>query len=472
MKKAFISIDLGTTRLKVTAFSPNGKLLRQVHKRHSQFNDGEKSWQDANEWWSDVGNCCSELVHSQDYRVLGLSLSGRGGAGVFLDEKGEVLAHPWSDNRHSEQHRQLILWRESGHFLPNYGAHLIAKLRWLNETHPEYANRIRYACYAKDFLLFRLTGKHITDWSSGPDREYWDHAIPKDERSKLPKPGLPWDLAGTLTRAAAKHLGLAAGTPVAVGAHDGVCANVGASALETGEFAITLGTHAVTRTITNEIPEGAYRFYGLPKNRHVIGGNALMGGRSVDWLLDLISPSQDDKTALYNNMEKHAQAVPIASQGLVFMPFLSGQVAPKKRPRASGGFHGIRTFHGQGQLYRSILEGVAYSIKDIFLQIEDWCGPAHYICLTGGGSSSVLWQQILANILNKPLEISDTGVEGRGAAVFLSAALSGHGNFADVARNMRQISHTVLPKPDDSEAYDREYKRWKTISEQMAEMND
>ena len=472
MKEAFISIDLGTTQLKVSAFSVEGKLLHQTIKRHREFRSDDKYWQDANLWWHDVGECCRELFCNTDIRALGLSLSGRGGAGVFLDKDGEVLAHPWSDNRHNDQLRKLILWRENGHFLPNYGASLIAKLHWLKENNPENADRIHYACYAKDFLLYRLTGKHITDWSSGPDRENWDQAIPEEDRSKLPEPGLPWKVAGPLTVAAGKHIGLPPGTPVAIGAHDGVCANVGASALEIGQYAITLGTHAVTRTVTDEIPAGAYRFYGLPKNRHIIGGNALMGGRSVDWLLDLIDPSLEEKASLYKKMEIQAQAVPIASQGLLFLPFLSGQVAPKHRPRASGGFHGIRTFHGQSQLYRSILEGVAYSIKDIFNQVENWCGPAQNVCLTGGGASSVLWQHILTNILNVPLEISDEGVEGRGAAVFLATALSGQSNFEEVARHMRQISHTVSPSQSDSETYAEEYERWKVISEQIAEITD
>ena len=152
--------------------------------------------------------------------VAGVALCGRAGAGVFVDDAGEVLVQPWADDRHATELSALLDWRaQSGRSLSNYGAALVAKYLWLRRHEPEIASRCRYALYAKDFLLFRLTGAHVTDWSSGPDAAVWDAALLGDwglDADLLPTPALPWQIAGGLTKAAAGETGLRAGTPVAV----------------------------------------------------------------------------------------------------------------------------------------------------------------------------------------------------------------------------------------------------------------
>ena len=219
-------------------------------------------------------------------------------------------------------------------FLSNYGAALVAKYLWLRGQDAGAGRRCRYALYGKDYLLFRLTGAHMTDWSSGPDAACWDSHLFEDfglPANLLPEPALPWHIAGPLTAEAAREMGLPAGTPVAVGAHDGICANVGADAARPGDYAITLGTHAVTRAVTAERPPGAYRFYAMPLDRHVIGGNAILGGRSLDWLLDLThGPAERDHA--YRAAQAQAELIPAGADGVSFLPFLAGQVAPEARP--------------------------------------------------------------------------------------------------------------------------------------------
>lgn len=466
MSATLVCIDLGTTRLKVAAFTPEGELLQQVATRHKETATG----QDPTQWWRDaVAGIGSLRVDN----VAGVSLSGRGGAGVFLDRAGDVLAGPWADDRHAAELRRLYAWR-SGRFLPNYGAALVAKYLWLRDRHAGLARRCRYALYGKDYLLHRLTGAHVTDWSSGPDGPCWDPRLSEDfglDPDLLPRPALPWEIAGGLTSAAAQETGLPEGIPVAVGAHDGICANVGAGAGRPGDYAITLGTNAVTRAVTSTVPPGAYRFYSLPPDRHVIGGNALLGGRSLDWLLDLLD-GPDRSADAYGAADAEAAAVAPGADGAAFLPFLAGQVAPEVRPGARGAFAGLRAEHGRGTLLRAVFEGTAFAVADIFEQVRDWCGPPATVRLTGGGAESRGMQRLLADALNVTVEVSDSAVEARGAAVFLGVALGLHADHDAAADAMVPITRRVAPEPKGVETSRRMHARWRAVRDALRAVED
>ena len=466
MSEMLVSVDLGTTRLKVAAFSSDGALLRQIVSRHP---DGT---QRADGWWRDV----VDAIRGLELRdVAGISLSGRAGAGVFVDTGGEVLAGPWSDDRHTGHLAALAEWRGAGRgSVSNYGAALVAKYLWLRTHEPAVARRCRYALYAKDFLLFRLTRAHCTDWSSGPDGPAWDAALLREwglPDGLLPRPALPWDLAGTLNRQAARQMGLAAGTPVAVGAHDGICANVGAGAVGPGEYAVTLGTHAVVRTFSARAVSGATRFYVMPPDRHVIGGNALLGGRALDWVLDLTTGAVDREQG-YRAAETLAAGTVRGAEGVRFLPFLGGMAAPERRPGARAAFAGLGLGHGPGPLYRAVFEGVAFAVADIVDQVAGWCGPPERVALTGGGAGSIVWRRILADVLDHPVEATDDAVEGRGAAAFLAVALGMFPDLATAAQAMVPPGDRVEPQPDAASAYRDVRAHWRVLRDTMRPLDE
>src|SRR5262249_26574064 len=166
-----------------------------------------------------------------------------------------------------------------------------------------------------------------------------------------------------------------------------------------------------------DVPPGAFRFYDLPPDRHVIGGNAVMGGRAADWFLDLLFGADDRaRPRHFAALDKAAAAVNPGSHGVRFLPFLLGQVPPESRPGASAVVTGMRTGHDRATLYRAVLEGGAFAIRAICDQIVAWCGEPAVVRLTGGGAHSAVWCEILASALGRSLEASDRAVEGRGAA--------------------------------------------------------
>ncbi len=494
MTDLLISIDLGTTRLKVAGFQTNGTLQHLVVRRHTErraFEDGEaRRWQSADQWWTDTVSAVRQLLaHLDSPRILGIGLSGRGGAGVFADAAGRVVADPWADDRHRQHADRLREWRADradSVRLSNYGLALIAKYRWLADRHPARAAKVVRAFYAKDWLLYRLTGAHQTDWSSGPDGERWDPALadlglPAD---LLPQPALPWELAAPLSAQAAGALGLDVGVPVAVGAHDGVAANIGAGAFSPGDIAITLGTHAVVRAVTDRYPEGSFRFYCFPPGLHVRGGNALMAGRSVDWVVELTDAAAgSDRTAAYRVLEDAAAGVPAGARGLTFLPYLAGQVAPVQRPHARGALLGMALDHGRAELYRAVLEGGAFAVRQLFEQVTGWIadvpGPAdprrkvgaprsaeqRRVRVTGGGADSELWIRILTDVIGQSIESTGQAVEARGAAMCLSVALGFHADLEAAARAMVRVVHRTDPDPAGVAEYEGVYRRWETLDQ-------
>lgn len=464
--EALLAIDLGTTRLKVAAFDPDGSLLSLRARRNREQRAGERAWQSADDWWTDTVELVRELLSQpllKERRILGVSLSGRAGAGVFLDGDGGVVAQPWSDRRHQKELRRL----RDAEPLPGYAAGLIAKILWLRREEPRLFRSVRRALYAKDFLLYRLTGIGKTDWSSGPDGPAWDGRVLAKldlDPALLPQPALPWEIAGGLTSRAAAEIGCPAGTLVAVGAHDGICANVGAGAGRPGAYAITLGTHGVVRAISEECPPGAFRFYVLPPSRHVIGGNALMAGRSLEWLVDSwLAEGNDETGSRFSRLDRESAEIPLGAEGVRFLPFLGGRVAPERRPGAAATFAGLRAEHGRAHLFRAVLEGTGFAIRDIFHQVRGWCGPPTVVGLTGGGARCQLWSQILADTLDQPIEVTDQAAEARGAAIYLAAALGLHPDPDAATLAMVRASRTFTPDSARVYEYQEVYRSWKRL---------
>lgn len=466
---AILTYDLGTTRLKVALFDLRGRLVGQHTCRHEEHRHEGRAWQDADAWWSDAVRLTHALLTAKPRRVVAISVCGRAGAAVFIGRDGTVIGQPWSDRRHAAELAALLEWRKDGAIhLSNYAAALFAKKQWFVAHEPTRARQLRHVLYAKDLLIYRLTGQAVTDYTSGPDASHWDpRALAHTGcENVVPRAALPWDVAGPLERIAATALGLAPGIPVVVGAHDGICANVGAGAGHPGAYAITLGTHAVVRAIRNDVPPGAFRFYDLPPDRHVIGGNAVMGGRAADWFLDIVFGANDRTRARhFKVMDGAAGTVAAGAAGVRFLPFLSGQVAPDSRPGANAVFTGLRAAHDRATLYRGVLEGGAFAVRAIFDQIHAWCGDPSVIRLTGGGANSALWCDILANTLGRPLEGSDAAVEGRGAMIFATVALGLHPDYDAAARALVPVKRRHVPDAPLSAQYETLYRDWQQVSD-------
>ena len=446
-----LCIDLGTTHLKVAAFEPDGVLHHAVERRHVEYHDGVGRVQRAQDWWRLLVAAMAELLAGVDARAfVGLGLSGRGAAAIFLDADGEALNDVWFDRRHADA---LQSTRRELADQPSVVQVFAAKYEWFTR---QGGAGVARACFAKDYLLLRLTDCHTTDWATGPDGPEWGSTLNAIPAGVLPRLDVPWAVAGTLTDVAALDLGLPAGLPVSVGAHDGLAANIGSGAVHPGDAVITMGTHAVVRATTAPGHPGAHHFYRLPGVANISGGNGLWAGRAVDWLLDLF-----DVPGEYELLE--GVAVEPGANGVRFLPYLGGQVAPEVRLDRTASWYGLRLEHRREDLIAAVLEGTAYAIRAIFDEVVAESGPVNFVRLTGGGSRSDRWMRALAGALDRPLQRSDGYVEARGAAMCTAVALGLHGDIVSAGQAMARVADVIEPSPDERAAYATGFDAWRSL---------
>ena len=466
-----LTFDQGTTRQKVALFDLQGKLLGQQASRNEDFHDQQYSWQDADAWWQCACDATSRLLAQTGIsgsNIIACSISGRAGAGVFLNSLGQVIYQPWLDQRHK---KQLLKLQNQFPDLSLYGATLLAKLLWLRAQEPDTYDQIAHALYAKDLLLYRLTGVAATDPASGPDRPVWPADVLATlgvDVSLLPAPLSPTDRPGNVQQAASAQLGIDK-VPVIVGAHDGICANIGAGCISAGAFALTLGTHGVTRTLVDETPApDMLRFYGFPPDKHVIGANAFMAGRSLDWLLDNFS-AEEDRALLFKRLDKAVSENAPGANGLMFLPYLAGQISPLRSSRR-GSFVGLSLAHGRTEMYQAVLEGASFAIAEAFLQVVGWAGEANKVCVTGSGAKSNVWLQLLANLLDESLIVTDSASEGRGAAILAAVGIGIYNSIDEAITHMVPEGRRVSPEPEKLADYASLFAAWRDLNGAMRDI--
>jgi len=471
----YLSFDLGTTRLKVAAIGEHGQRLGQTSGRHQDYQINDREWQSAEDWWLLAQQLCQKLMTQDDIDpdlLIACSVSGRAGAGVLVNNGGKVLVEPWSDSRH-HRHLQQIMSRKSDTAPALYGATLAAKLLWLQENEPTLYSAGEHMLYGKDLLIYRLTGNAITDPISGPGMEYW----PDDLTSGLgldpelfPQVALPWEIAGEVTQEAAAQLGIPSHRPVAVGAHDGVSANIGVAALTSDRFAITLGTHCVVRTVSQQRPPKANRFYCYPPDQHVLGANAVWAGRALDWYLDLAYPA-GNRDQLFLHLDETLSGAESGANGVRFLPFLGGRISPIRRPQDKAAFFGVQRNNSRQDLFQAVIEGASFAIHENLMLLSSWTGNPTYLGLTGSGMQSTFWTQTLADLCDHPLSITDAAAESRGAAILAAVATGRQNSMPAAMTEMVKPTGTIEPRPARAETLRSLYGEWQLLVSEQAKLS-
>ncbi|MGI9665853.1 MAG: xylulokinase, partial [Acidimicrobiia bacterium] len=377
--------------------------------------------------------------------VGGIGLTGQMHGLVVLDADGEVLrpAILWNDQRtqaECDEIRQLVGTEELISITGNDAltGFTAPKIRWVMNNEPDIAKRIRHVLLPKDYVRYRLTGEFATDRAGASGTILFDLAkrdwspeiidalsIP---REWLPKTHEGPEATGTVGHSAAEATGVKAGTPVFAGGGDQAANAVGVGAVSPGVVAMSIGTSGVVfaPTATPAIePQG--RLHGfchsVPDTWHLMGVMLSAAG-SMQWFRDTITPGLP-----FSDVSDMAGSVAAASDGLVFLPYLSGERTPHPDPLARGAFVGLTVRHGLPHMARSVMEGVAYGLRDIAELIKESTELGE-IRASGGGAASPLWIQIIADVLNAPVQVVGTPEAAAHGASLLAA--TGGGAFRSV----------------------------------------
>ncbi|HEY5907603.1 MAG TPA: FGGY-family carbohydrate kinase [Vicinamibacteria bacterium] len=326
----------------------------------------------------------------------------------------------------------------------------------------------------KDYVRLRLTGVAAMDKADGsgtllfdlPSRNWSDHVL---DRLEIPKAWLPPtfegpEVTGTISDEAAAATGLRAGTPVMAGGGDQAAGAVGAGAVEPGIVSLTLGTSGVLFASTaSPLVEHQGRLHAfchaVPGTWHFMGVTLSAAG-SLQWYRDTLAAGQS-----FDSLVAEAEKVPAGSEGLLFLPYLSGERTPYPDPAARGTFTGLTLRHTRGHLTRAVLEGVAFSMRDCFgLLREAGLGAVDQVRVAGGGAKSPLWRSICASALGVEL-VTVNSTEGAAYGAALLAAV-GQGAFPNVPAACRAaVSITGRTSVDaaDRAAYDRLYPEYRAL---------
>ncbi|WP_445612422.1 gluconokinase [Geobacillus sp. YF-1] len=436
-EQVVIGIDIGTTSTKAVVFGECGRVLASyavdypIIQPHPGFAE-----QDPEELFAAVIQAVGAVtirhrIRPEQVKAIGLSAAMH--SIMALDESGRPLTRLliWADNRSVAQAERLLkenngldIYRRTG--TPIHPMSPLPKLLWLKEKQPDVFRQARWFVSVKDYVLYRLYGDYIADHSLASatglfrlDTLDWDEDVLSFlgiSRERLPRLVPTTYVLQGMKKEWADKMGISADVPVVIGASDGVLANIGVGAVLPGEAAITIGTSGAVRTIaaaptTDE--KGRTFCYALTPSYWVVGGPTNNGGILLRWLRDEFGAQEREvakKLGIdpYDLLTKYAERVAPGAEGLVFLPFLSGERAPYWNANARGTFFGLGLHHRREHLIRAVMEGVCFSIVSVALAIRDVTGPMTEIRVSGGFAKSPFWRQMLSDMLGKPLIVPQT----------------------------------------------------------------
>lgn len=446
-----LGLDISTTGAKALLVDQQGAVIA-THTTPQPISQPKPLWseQSPSDWWKGIAASIRAVLHQSGIAgeaVTAIGLTGQMHGMVLLDAEGNVLrpAILWNDQRTQAQCDWItekvgferLIALTGNRALTGFTA---PKVIWVREHEPDVYGRTAHMLLPKDYIRYMLTGDYASEMSDSAGTSLlnvagraWSTEVL--DALEIPADWLPTLYEGTETTgvvhaAAAAETGLKAGTPVVGGGGDQAAGAVGVGAVKPDVIALSVGTSGVVfAPLANYAyePEGRLHAFchAAPDQWHFMGVMLSAAG-SLQWYRDELA-SQTEFDALL----APAKGIAAGSDGLLFLPYLTGERTPHPDPLARGAFVGLTTRHTQAHLTRAVLEGVAFGLKDSFRLIAAAGLPDQIeVRVIGGGAKSPVWRQILADVLNAPLvSVSTTEGAAYGAALL---ALVGAGVFPDI----------------------------------------
>ncbi len=469
----YIGIDLGTSSVKLLLVAADGRILNTVTKTYPVFYP-HSGWseQRPEDWYAATVAGIRELVAENGGNVRGIGIGGQMHGLVALDSAGQVIRPCilWNDGRTERQTEYLNgvigkdrLLKDTANIA--FAGFTAPKILWLKENEPQNFERMRMILLPKDYLVYRLTGNFSTDYSDASgtllldvENKNWSADmldICGIGRDMLPKLFHSYAPVGKLLTSIADELGLSTDVTVCAGAGDNAAAAVGTGTVKGGACNISLGTSGtvfIPRDEFTSVPEGALHSFC-----HATGGYHLMGcilsaASCNTWWMENILKT-DDFAA-----EQQGLAQKLGKNRLHFLPYLMGERSPHNDVNARGAFIGMRPDTTRGDMTLAVMEGVAFALKDC-VEPAKKCGTqitGTRIC--GGGARSALWREIIANVMNIPVEVPKIE-EGPsyGGAMLAMVACGEYADIAECADAITGVKELTLPDGSTSAMYEEKY---------------
>jgi len=449
-----LGIDVGTSGVRCIAIDHQGAVRAEASVEHPSSSP-RPGWseQRPEDWWEGARRAIAEVASNVGGDIVGLGLTGQMHGAVFLDQADHVIrpALLWNDQRTAAQ-CEAITERVGAHRLieiagnPALTGFQAPKILWLRDEEPKSYARLHSVLLPKDYLRLRLTGDKATDASDASGtllldlkERGWSREIV--DALEVPIEWLPRvheapAATGQVRADVASDLGLPAGVVVAAGGGDNAAAAVGNGVVRDGLVSCSIGTSGVlfahSDVLSLDRSGRLHAFcHAVPERYHLMGVT-LAAGASLRWWGEVVGKPD------YDELSELASHAPPGAEGLVFLPYLTGERTPHMDPHARGAFVGLTSRHGLGHLTRAVMEGVAFSLRDS-LEITVGLGiKPNQIRATGGGARSAFWRQLLADVMSCPIVRTEADEGPAYGAALLAGVASGV--YTDVAEATAQIS--------------------------------
>ena len=481
--KYILAHDLGTSGNKATLFSGEGKLITsEVFSYGCHFFNANWAEQDPEDWWKAICESSKNLIAKAgiDAKEIGaISFSGQMMGCLCVDKEGNPLRPSiiWADQRAqaqqnaiSEHISQYDFYHIAGH--RNSASYGLQKLMWVRDNEPEIYAKTYKTLNAKDFIVLRLTGKYYTEPSDATSNGcidlntlQWSEKIVNIsgiDGDKLPEIVPSTHVAGYVTKKAAAETGLAEGTPVVMGGGDGVCANVGAGSIAPGRSFSCVGSSAWIAT-TSEKPlfdeqMRTITWAHIVPGMYAPNGTMQSAGAAYNWLKQQMAKyetalGKEKGCSAYDFINAEVESSPIGSNGVIFLPYLMGERAPRWNPDATAAWLGLKMENQRGDLFRAVLEGVTMNLN-IILEVLRSSIDINEILVIGGGAKGPVWRQMMADIYNAKITVPVQLEEATSMGAAVTGGV-GTGIFKDFTAidQMLEINSVVEPNPAANAAY-------------------
>lgn len=472
----FLGIDVGTSSLKALVLDVDGAIVGSASAPYP-ISTAEPGWaeSDPETWWDAAGVAVAGAAAGHAAEIAAVGLSGQMHGVVLSDDVGQPLrpAILWADTR---SNRQLAAYSElssdARRRLANPPATGMAgpTLLWLRQHERQHYRGAQWALQPKDWLRLRLIHEAATEPSDASatllydmTTDYWatDVIEALDLRLDFLAPiRESVEICGVMTSAAARHLGLRPNLPVVGGAADIAAASLAAGLFDPGPVLLVVGTGAQVVAPRDRLaidPTARTHLYrAAAPDRWYAMAAVQNAGIALEWVRTTLGVAWDE---LYGE----ALTVPPGAEGLIFLPYLTGERTPYFDPNAKGAWVGLQLEHGRGHLLRAALEGVAFAVRQGLEALLATGVPANQLRLAGGGTFDPRWRQLLADVLQQPLYATPTtAVSALGAALLAGV---GFGAWPDAQRVAALAAPPiqVAARSDASDLYAEPYHRYREV---------
>lgn len=493
-----LSADLGTTAIKLSLFDEEGKLLALTNREYELLTPTALGVElEVEKYWNAFKEGIGEVIKTAKVdpeRIRALGISAQGETLIVIGKDGRPLRNAivWLDSRAQEEAE--ILATEFGHetshkitgqvkIVPTWPA---SKILWIKRNEKDIFGKVHKYLLIEDYFIYRLTGRFVAEGSLLCSTVYWNITTKKwwDEMLKflgvsleqLPEIKESGEPVGEILPSVASELGLSSNTVVATGALDQAAGAIGVGNIRPGIFSENTGAAlAICATVNKPFfdPRGQMpcHYHGIPDT--YMAHTFTSGGVVLKWFRDGFCQTESQIAFLtgfdsYDLLTRQAELAPAGCAGLVMLPHLSGAMAPEANPKAKGVFYGFTLHHTKAHFIRAIMEAIACIVKRNIDTLEELNIKVNEIRSLGGGARSRLWNQIKADLTQRPvLTMENEEAACLGAAILAGTAIGMFRNLEEACEKMVLVKERFEPNSANSKIYSKTYEDYVKLYEEL-----